>query len=88
MSRPRLILNQALDRGAVEGVLAQLPDVDSFYWWTNDSGAGTCWYAKIYPGPDGPQRCRELGPVPAMAAFHSAVLDGARARGVAEPPSP
>jgi hypothetical protein len=76
---------QALYRAAAEGVIAHLPDVDTFYWWTNDSGAGFCWYEGLYPGANGPQRCRELGPVPALAAFHTAVLDGARAQGVAEP---
>jgi hypothetical protein len=76
---------QALYRAAAEGVLERLSDVDTFYWWTNDSGAGFCWYEHLYPGPNGPQRCREQGPVPAMAAFHAAVLDAARARGVAEP---
>ncbi|MGH2354016.1 MAG: hypothetical protein ACRDJN_20620, partial [Chloroflexota bacterium] len=78
---------QALYRAAVAGVIERLPDVDTFYWWTNDSGAGFCWYEELYPGANGPQACRELGPVPAMAAFHEAVLDSSRAQGVAKPMS-
>ncbi len=36
-------------------------------------------------GANGPSACRDLGPIPAMAAFHAAVLDSARASGVAHP---
>jgi hypothetical protein len=78
---------QALYRSAAAEAIRRLPGVDTFYWWTNDSGAGFCWYEHLYPGPNGPQTCRAQGPVPAMAAFHAAVIDGARAQGVAEPMS-
>jgi len=78
---------QALYRSATEAVIRRLPLVDTFFWWTNDSGAGFCWYEHLYPGPNGPQHCRERGPIPALAAFHAAVLDGARAGGAADPMS-
>jgi len=78
---------QALYRSATVELLGHLPEVDTFYWWTNDSGAGFCWEERLYPGPNGPQTCRQQGTLPAIAAFHSAVLDGARAAGVADPMS-
>ena len=40
-------------------------------------GFGLLLVPYLYPGPNGPEACREQGPIPAMAAFHSAVLDGA-----------
>jgi hypothetical protein len=78
---------QALYRAAFEALGQELPGLDTFYWWTNDSGSGFCWYDGLYPGPNGPSACREQGPVPAMAAFHAAALDGIRAAGVADPMS-
>ena len=78
---------QAMYRDGVEALIERLPEIDTFYWWTNDSAAGFCWYPYLYPGPNGPEACREQGPIPAMAAFHSAVLDGSRARGVQDPMS-
>ncbi|HEU5318574.1 MAG TPA: hypothetical protein VFX49_20850, partial [Chloroflexota bacterium] len=42
-------------------------------------------YEHLYPGPNGPQHCRERGPVPAIVAFHAAVLDGARTQGATDP---
>lgn len=76
---------RALYRSAAAETVRLLPEVDTFYWWTNDSGAGFCWDEHLYPGPNGPQHCRAQGPVPAMAAFHTAVLDGAREGGAAQP---
>jgi hypothetical protein len=78
---------QTLYREAFTVLGQELPGLDTFYWWTNDSGAGFCWYDGLYCGPNGPADCRELGPIPAMAAFHSAVLDGLRASGAADPMS-
>jgi hypothetical protein len=78
---------QALYREAFAELGRALPGLDTFYWWTNDSGSGFCWYDGLYPGPNGPSACREQGPVPAMAAFHAAALDGVRATGAASPMS-
>src|SRR4051794_10102132 len=35
---------QDLYRHAVEALVARLPGIDTFFWWTNDSGSGFCWY--------------------------------------------
>jgi hypothetical protein len=78
---------QTLYRQAVEELVGRFPELDTFYWWTNDSGSGFCWYPYLYAGPNGPEHCRDLGPVEATAAFQSAVLDGARAAGVDDPMS-
>jgi hypothetical protein len=78
---------QDLYREAARGLAERLPGIDTFYWWTNDSAAGFCWYPYLYPGANGPAACRDLGPVPAMAAFHSAILEGSRAGGVRDPMS-
>ena len=42
----------------------RLPGIDTFFWWTNDSGSGFCWYPYAYAGPNGPSACRDLGPDP------------------------
>ncbi|MBI3971605.1 MAG: hypothetical protein HY332_09990 [Chloroflexi bacterium] len=78
---------QRLYREAAEQLGRRFPEVDTFYWWTNDSGAGFCWYPFLYPGPNGPASCRDRGALTSIAGFHAAVLDGARAGGVGEPMS-
>ena len=66
---------QAAYRDAFTALYERLPGIDTFFWWTNDSGSGFCWYPFAYAGANGPSACRDLGPIPAMAAFHAAVLD-------------
>jgi hypothetical protein len=78
---------QALYREAAKELAEGLPGLDTFYWWTNDSGSGFCWYPHLYPGQNGPADCRDRGPVPAMAAFHEAILGGMRSGGVPDPMS-
>jgi hypothetical protein len=76
---------QALYRRATEELVAGYDELDTFYWWSNDSGAGFCWYPYLYAGANGPEACREAGPIAAISSFKSAVLDGARAGGVGDP---
>ena len=78
---------QAAYRDALAELHGRLPGIDTFFWWTNDSGSGFCWYPYAYAGPNGPSACRDLGPIPAMAAFHSAIVDSARAAGAPDPMS-
>src|SRR5688500_18913793 len=64
---------QALYRASAAALAARAPDMDTYYWWTNDSGSGFCWYPDLYPGANGPALCMSQGPLTAMAAFHEAV---------------
>jgi len=37
-----------------------VPELKSLVTGANDAGAGLCWAAALYPGPNGPQHCRNL----------------------------
>jgi hypothetical protein len=83
-----------LHRPEVQEVYAEMaatlvrdcPVIDTFYIHvTNDSGAGFCHYAGAYFGPNGPEACRSAGAATAVAAFHRALLDGARRGGARSP---
>lgn len=75
---------QTLYHTAFERLAADFPGLDTFYWWSNDSGSGYCWYPHLYPGANGPAACQQEGPFKAMTAFHEAVLGGARSGGAAQ----
>lgn len=73
---------QELYATMVAALVKQFPVLDTFYFpCTNDSGAGFCHYAGSYFGPNGPARCRSERAAAAVAAFHRAVLEGARRGG-------
>lgn len=47
-------------REAVRKFLELAPEVGVISMFTNDSGAGTCWCSGLYPGPNGPDHCRNV----------------------------
>jgi hypothetical protein len=55
--------------------------LDTFLFKTNDAGSGFCWSSILYNRPNGPTSCQAQGPGPHVAAFHRAVIDGARSAG-------
>jgi len=42
-------------------MLENVPEIESIFTGTNDSGSGLCWAAAQYPGPNGPVHCKEIG---------------------------
>ena len=51
-------------REMIEWMAAELrrnvPELKSLVSGANDAGAGLCWAAALYPGPNGPRHCRNL----------------------------
>jgi len=39
-------------------LLRNVPEIKTFISGTNDAGSGLCWAAAQYPGPNGPQHCK------------------------------
>ncbi|MEA2062310.1 MAG: hypothetical protein U9P14_01310 [Gemmatimonadota bacterium] len=48
--------------GMIEWMMAELkrnvPEIQTFMSGSNDAGAGLCWSAALYPGPNGPKHCK------------------------------
>jgi len=69
-------------RQAVRRLLEMAPAVGALSIFTNDSGAGLCWCSGLYPGPNGPDHCREVEMGTRMrkwlAAMHSGAEDAGR----------
>ncbi|MEA1996685.1 MAG: hypothetical protein U9N45_03565 [Gemmatimonadota bacterium] len=46
----------------IEWMMAELkrnvPEIQTFMSGSNDAGAGLCWAAALYPGPNGPKHCK------------------------------
>ena len=42
-------------------LLDSVPEIETVFTGTNDSGSGLCWAAAQYPGPNGPRHCRDTG---------------------------
>jgi hypothetical protein len=73
---------QALYREAARSLSADFPALDTWVAHTNDAGAGFCWSANLYNGPNGPAGEEAEGPAPAVAAYHRALIGGAADGGV------
>ena len=42
------------------GELCKVAPFELFQLMTNDSGGGLCWNNRLYPGPNGPEVCRDI----------------------------
>lgn len=56
-------------------------DIDYFHILTNDSGAGLCWSTGLYPGANGPSRCRGIPQAQRILGFLESLDQGAREAG-------
>jgi hypothetical protein len=65
-------------RETIAELCRRFPIFDTFTFLTNDCGSGFCWSTTLYNRPNGPAACRAAGPAPHVAAFHRAVIEGAR----------
>jgi len=41
-------------------LMKEVPEMTDLRWLTNDAGGGICWNEYLYPGPNGPDHCRNL----------------------------
>jgi len=69
---------------AVEEVCKVIP-VEQFDVMSNDSGAGLCWDSGLYPGPNGPQHCKNIPTELKVVNYLSVWQEGARRAGVKNP---
>lgn len=49
---------QDMYSGMIASLLKEVPEIKTFYFKTNDAGAGLCWSEWLYSGPNGPQYCK------------------------------
>jgi len=64
-------------REAVRKVLEIAPEVGVISMYTNDSGAGICWCTGLYPGPNGPDHCKDVPMGRRIEEWLRAMLAGA-----------
>jgi hypothetical protein len=48
---------QEMYRAMMADMLKNVPEIKTFYFKTNDAGAGICWAQWLYTGPNGPSLC-------------------------------
>src|SRR4029078_12728414 len=41
-------------------MLKNVPEISTFFFKTNDAGAGICWAYWLYTGPNGPTKCKNI----------------------------
>lgn len=66
---------------AMSKLCREIP-LESFDFMCNDSGAGFCWYPRLYPGCNGPMACREKPVADRIVDFMSLLQEGAAKGGV------
>ncbi len=67
-------------RSAMTKLCRQLPELDVYTMFGNDSSCGYCW-AHTYPGENGPEACRHITVTDRLIKFMSTLQDGAREAG-------
>jgi hypothetical protein len=71
-----------LYRQAVAEICRLVP-VEEFNFLANDSGSGICWHPGLYPGPNGPEFCKNRPMEERLTGWMKAVQAGAREAGLA-----
>jgi len=68
-------------REGMKALVELAPAIATLSIGTNDSGAGVCWGSGLYPGPNGPDHCREVPMGTRISRWLQAMLDGAKDAG-------
>ena len=70
----------------VKGVemLCREAPFESFDVMCNDSGSGLCWFPRLYPGPNGPEACRDGSISDRIVNYLSVFQEGAARAGYPE----
>jgi len=64
-------------RESVRRLLELAPELAVLVIGTNDSGAGICWCTGLYPGPNGPEHCKDISMGKRMRRWFESMLTGA-----------
>ncbi len=51
---------QEMYAGMMAEMLKNVPEISTFFFKTNDAGAGICWAYWLYTGPNGPTKCKNI----------------------------
>lgn len=62
--------------------LCEIVPIEFFQLLTNDSGGGICWSQGLYPGKNGPLRCKHISFAQRITKFLSVLQEGAAQAGV------
>ena len=62
--------------------LCRIIPIEYFQLLTNDSGGGICWSEGLYPGKNGPLRCKHISFAKRISNFLSVLQEGAANAGV------
>ncbi|GAG23517.1 unnamed protein product, partial [marine sediment metagenome] len=65
----------------IREIKRNVPDLAAIVTGANDSGAGLCWAAAQYPGPNGPQHCRSISTAQRVRTLCETIHQGARQGG-------
>lgn len=76
--------NEEIRRMYVESIekLCKAAPVEMINILCNDSGAGLCWYEKLYPGPNGPGFCKHIPVADRVLDFLDIWQEGAAKAGI------
>jgi len=58
-----------LYRDALSAMWSRCPEIDSFHFYTSDSGSGFCWVPGLYPGINGHSDCKHRPMADRVAGF-------------------
>jgi len=74
LDRPEVLQHY---REVVRKTLEIAPEIGALNIFTNDSGAGICWCTGLYPGPNGPDYCKDIPMGKRMRKWFEAMHAGA-----------
>ena len=67
--------------GMMSEMLKAAPEIKTFYFKTNDAGAGICWTDWLYSGPNGPDHCKNQSAGERVEMLMNAFKEGASRAG-------
>tara|TARA_R110002049_G_scaffold243170_2_gene416945 strand:- start:3833 stop:5677 length:1845 start_codon:yes stop_codon:yes gene_type:complete len=65
----------------VAELLKNVPEINTFFFKTNDAGSGICWADWLYTGPNGPSHCKGISTGRRVAALMNSFKRGAKLAG-------
>ncbi|MBK8504613.1 MAG: hypothetical protein IPL46_21840 [Saprospiraceae bacterium] len=72
---------QEMYAGMMAEMLRTVPEIKTFYFKTNDAGAGICWMDWLYSGPNGPDHCKNQSAGERVAKLMESFKNGASRAG-------
>ena len=72
---------QEMYAGMMAAMLTAAPEIKTFYFKTNDAGAGICWTDWLYTGRNGPDHCKKQSAGERVEMLMNAFKEGASRAG-------